>query len=248
MSTTTRESPLPTLQEQRRFWDWHWEHWRERKVINEWTLRRADAIVEVLRSLSLERPEILDLGCGRGWFSERLAHCGKVTGIDLSEGAIAAARAEYPNIPFIAGNVYDYPLLAEHFDVVVSQEVIAHVENQPAYIARAADVLKPGGHLIITTGNRFVMDRLGDVQWNVQPDEHIAIQLNMRELKRLLRPWFTVLRTRTIIPMGEFGILRVVNSPRLNQALGRVIPRPYLERLKERAGLGYQMLVVARKR
>jgi 2-polyprenyl-3-methyl-5-hydroxy-6-metoxy-1,4-benzoquinol methylase len=247
MSTTSPDAGLPALDEQRRFWDWHWDHWKERKVINEWTLRRADAIEAVLTALSLQSPRILDLGCGRGWFSQRLTRFGRVTGIDLSPGAIAAARAEYPGIEFVAGNVYEALMPAGQFDVVVSQEVIAHVEDQPAYVSRAAELLRPGGYLIITTGNKFVLDRLGEAGWTAHPPEHIAMQLDMRGVKRLVRHRFRVLRTRTIIPIGAAGVLRVVNSARLNRALGLVIPSRYLERLKEWAGLGYQMIVLARR-
>ena len=46
-----------------------------------------------------------------------------------------------------------------HFDVVVSQEVIAHVPDQAAYLEKAADVLRRDGYLIITTPNKFVVDR-----------------------------------------------------------------------------------------
>jgi hypothetical protein len=39
-----------------------------------------------------------------------------------------------------------------------------------------------------------------------------------------------------------------VNSARLNRALATVIPEPKLRALKERAGLGYTLIVLARKR
>jgi hypothetical protein len=39
-----------------------------------------------------------------------------------------------------------------------------------------------------------------------------------------------------------------VNSPRLNAAIGSVIPQGYRDSLKEWAGLGYQLIVLAQKR
>jgi len=245
MTTTSGSAELPPMERQRSFWDWHWDHWVQRKVINDWTLRRADEILGVVGGLGLVEPQIIDLGCGRGWFSERLQRFGAVTGIDLSERAIAAARVEHPGITFIAGDVYRHPLPQEHFDLAISQEVIAHVEDQAAYVSRAADVLKRGGYLIVTTGNRFVMRRM--VGWPVQPPDHIARELNVRRLVRLLRPRFTVIRTKTFLPLGQLGILRVTNSPRLNRWLGSVIPPRYLDAAKERMGLGYQLLALARK-
>ena len=198
--TPTR--PLPSLEEQRKFWDWHWQHWQERRVLNDWTERRAQEILNLIKEPHLNHPRILDLGCGHGWFTERLANFGDVHGIDLSQEAIAAAKARRPDITYLAGNIYEAPLPANHFDIVVSQEVIAHVEDQPKYLGRAADVLKSRGFLIVTTGNKYVIDRLGDVGWVKQPSEHIRHELGRKQLKDLLAPRFEILKVFTIIPHG----------------------------------------------
>jgi 2-polyprenyl-3-methyl-5-hydroxy-6-metoxy-1,4-benzoquinol methylase len=241
-------SSHPTMDEQQKFWDWHWQHWQERKTINEWKLKRAEWILKMIASLPLERPKILDLGCGRGWFAGWLTRLGEVTGIDLSAEAIAGARSQFPKVNFIAADLYKYPLPAGYFDVVVSQEVISHVEDQVEYVSRANHALRPGGYFIVATGNKFVLDRLGDMGWEKQPPGHISRELNMRGLKRLLRSRFDILRTGTLLPMGQRGILRVINSYTVNAALETLIPRRYLDSAKEWAGLGYQMIVLAQKR
>ncbi len=240
--------PLPSIEDQRHFWDWHWQHWQERKTLNEWTEKRGEFMLAILRALALNSPRLLDLGCGRGWFTERLAALGEAHGIDLSQEAIGAARERRPDIRYVAGNIYEADLPRDYFDVVVSQEVIAHVEDQPRYVDLAANLLKPGGYFLVSTGNRFVMDRLGDVGWNVQPPQHIAHQLSQRGLKRLLQPRFNVIRSSTILPMGQLGILRLVNSYKLNAALRFFISQEKLTALKERAGLGYQLIVLAQKK
>ena len=239
---------LPSIETQRQFWDWHWRNAETRKVLNEWTERRAREIVRLVEGLSQKQPHILDLGCGHGWFTERLAALGQAHGIDLSSEAIAAAQARRPDIKYLAGNIYDAPLQRNFFDIVVSQEVIAHVENQPQYIDLAAEVLKPGGHLIITTGNKFVMDRLGDVGWNVQPPEHIAVQLSRGHLKQMLAPRFKVLHSFTIIPHGKRGILRLINSYRLNSVARIIFAQEAINSFKESAGFGWQMIFLAQKR
>jgi 2-polyprenyl-3-methyl-5-hydroxy-6-metoxy-1,4-benzoquinol methylase len=239
---------LPSIEDQCKFWDWHWQHWQERKVLNDWTERRAQEILALIRSLSQTQPRILDLGCGLGWFTERLADVGEAHGIDLSAEGIAKAQARRPDIHYLAGDLYRAPLPAGNFDIVVSQEVIAHVENQTRYVERAAEVLKPGGHFIVTTGNKFVMDRLGDVGWNVQPPQHIARQLTRGQLRQLLRPWFKVLRTLTIIPHGQLGILRLVNSYKVNRAMRLLLPQEKIDALKERAVFGWQMIVLGQKK
>lgn len=247
--TEVSASYMPTIPEQQKFWDWHWRHWKERRTINAWKDRRHEAVLEYLRALALDRPQILDLGSGPGWYTVNLSQFGPVTAIDLSEEAIRVARARYPHITFIAGNLYEYPLPAGHFDVVVSQEAFDHVEDQVAFLDRAADFLRARGHLILSCTNKFVMDRLGPGEFSPQPREHISRPLDARELKQLLRPRFRLLRMRCIIAeVGQRGILRVLNSPRFRRVLGWILPGRGLEPFIERLGLGYQFILLAQKR
>ncbi len=230
-----------SLADQREYWDRRWE---QQKTPNEYQLTRGDTVLEFIRSLSLDHPRILDYGCGTGWFTEQLSHVGEATGVDLSETAIAIAESQFPRVTFMAVNLFELSLPEGYFDVVVSQEVIAHVEDQVGYLDRIAYLLRPGGHLVITTANKFVMDRLG---WP-QPFGHIEKYMNMREFKRLLHARFRVLRTTSIMPIGERGILRVINSYELNTALGWLISRRYLQSLKEWAGFGYTLIALAQKK
>lgn len=237
------KSLLPSLGDQRRFWD---ERWDRQRLPSYYQRRRGETILAILRSLRLANPEILDCGCGTGWFAEQLSHHGRATGIDLSETAIAHARAAYPKVTFIAGNVYETTFPAACFDVVVSQEVVAHVENPIAYLDIIARVLKPHGYLIITTANRLVMER-----WDhgaPDPDAHIKLYPNQREFKRMLSSRFRVLRTTSIMPIADRGFFRLVNSPKLNAALEWVIPPRSLERVKEWAGFGYTLVALAQRR
>jgi SAM-dependent methyltransferase len=238
----------PSLTEQRRFWDWHWERWQERSTINDWKNRRHEMVLRLVASLRGERLRLLDLGCGPGWYTEKLARFGEVTGIDLSDEAINLARSLYPGIAFIAGSLYDVPIPAQHFDVVVSQEVIDHVEDAPALLDRAADALKPGGHLILSCANRFVMDRLENGEFPAQPPEHISRYRSAGEWRRLLSRRFEVLEIRSILPVvGRRGVLRVANSTKVNAVLAALIGHDRLTTLKERAGLGYTLIVLARR-
>jgi len=49
-------------------------------------------------------------------------------------------------------------------------------------------------------------------------------------------------------PSGHLGFLRMVNSAKLNAALSRVIPHPKIDWLKERAGLGQTLVMLAQRR
>lgn len=236
----------PSISQQKQFWETWNAKMRDPEHLNEWSLRRGEIILKFFQSLRLQNPEILDFGCGTGWLSERLANFGPVTGVDLAESAIATARTRCTGCKFIAGDFFKIQLPAGHFDVVVSQEVVAHVPDQAAYIERAARLLKPGGHLIITTPNKFVIER-SDV-FPPQPPEHLEKWLTMGKLKRVLDPHFRVLRSTSILPMGNRGILRITNSTKINNGLAMFLSSRRIESLKERLGLGYTLILLAQKR
>lgn len=235
----------PTLERQREFWNKWNAGRRDPDHLVDWAVIRGHAIMRAVESLRLDRPRILDLGCGTGWLTEKLAAYGQATGIDLSDAVLAKARERCPNIEYIAGDLFEAQLPQAHFDLVVSQDVVAHVIDQSGYIAIAARALKQGGHLIITSTNRFVVTRM---DLPPQPPEHIERWLDMRSFRRLLQSHFDIIRTTTVMPMGSRGVLRLINSGRLQSLLRPLISPQKLAAAKERLGLGYNMIAVARKR
>jgi hypothetical protein len=70
----------------------------------------------------------------------------------------------------------------------------------------------------------------------------------MRQLRRILLPYFDIVKALTIQPAGDRGFLRVVNSRKLDRLLSKAISSTSLERLKEKYGLGQTLIVVAQKR
>jgi 2-polyprenyl-3-methyl-5-hydroxy-6-metoxy-1,4-benzoquinol methylase len=235
----------PSIDEQREFWNAWNAQARSPTGLNQWTLLRGETILRLLSSLELERPRIIDLGCGTGWLSERLAAHGQVTAIDLSSECIAEARKRAPHVTYIAGDLFQASLPEGHFDVVVSQDVLAHVIDQSAYVALAARLLKSKGYLVITTTNRFVLERM---DLPAQPSAHIEQWLTMSAFRKLLRLHFAVLHTTTVMPIGSKGVLRLINSPRLESLLAPLLSGARQLSLKERLGLGYNLVAVARKR
>lgn len=103
---------------------------------------------------------LLDVGCGGGILSEGMAGKGaRVTGIDLSDKALAVARLHLLE----SGAAVDYrkasaeELAAEapgEFDVVTCMEMLEHVPNPGSVVAACAALVKPGGHVFFSTINR----------------------------------------------------------------------------------------------
>lgn len=232
---------FPSLQEQKGYWDIRWGRMRSP---NDLDLRRAETIIDIIGQIELSQAKILDLGCGTGWFAGKLSNFGLVTAIDLSESAISIAKTRLPHIQFIAGNLFDLPLPKQEFDLVVCQEVIAHVADQVGLLNRIADVLTPRGYLVITTVNKFVIDR---VDLGPDPREHIKQWLRMKDFKRILAQRFHVLQTATVIPMGDRGILKLVNKSKFAGLFHHLLGSKTFTKLKERAGLGYTMIALAQK-
>ena len=72
---------------------------------------------------------VLDIGCGLGHYTERIAAAGfEAVGLDISETAVAAARRRFPQARFEVGGVTDHEtILALAPDVIVMTEVTWYV-------------------------------------------------------------------------------------------------------------------------
>jgi 2-polyprenyl-3-methyl-5-hydroxy-6-metoxy-1,4-benzoquinol methylase len=118
----------------------------------------ADAYLwpPVLRDLSSlpEGSRVLDAGCGNGFFANHLQNRGfDVVGLDSEESGITHARRLCPNLRFEVASVYDdlASLFGTQFDAVVSLEVIEHLIDPRAFVARVRECLRPGGKFILST-------------------------------------------------------------------------------------------------
>jgi len=102
---------------------------------------------------------VLDLGSGAGndCFVARalVGSEGKVTGLDFTDAMLEKARAnaaklKYTNIEFVKGDIEDMPLLADSFNVVISNCVLNLVPDKTKAFSEIFRVLKPGGHFCIS--------------------------------------------------------------------------------------------------
>jgi 2-polyprenyl-3-methyl-5-hydroxy-6-metoxy-1,4-benzoquinol methylase len=95
---------------------------------------------------------ILDTGCGQGVLLRRLPSFGysKYVGIDLSGSAISVAQ-EHGNerSTFFAADCEEYSP-AEHFDVIVFNEVLCCLRDPLRTVERYVRSLKPGGILLVS--------------------------------------------------------------------------------------------------
>lgn len=99
---------------------------------------------------------VIDLGCGNGTLSKKLAGRGyQVLGVDASEEMIALARTDYPDLKFTVSDATTFSL-EEKADAIFSNAVLHWIdkEKQPVLLANIAGNLKPGGELVCEFGGR----------------------------------------------------------------------------------------------
>lgn len=110
--------------------------------------------------VALNNQAVLDVGCGGGILSESLACRGAhVTGIDLSDGCIEAAKSHAKKnnleINYQLCSVEEMALNhPNEFDVITCMEMLEHVPNPVSIINACAQLLKPNGTLFFSTLNR----------------------------------------------------------------------------------------------
>lgn len=105
----------------------------------------------------LDAPEgsfVVDLGCGNGALTQKLAQRGyRVLGVDASAEMLAKARALHPDLRFVAGDAAALTL-DEPADAIFSNAVFHWIDTdkQPQLASSLAAALRPGGQLVCEFG------------------------------------------------------------------------------------------------
>jgi SAM-dependent methyltransferase len=115
-----------------------------------WFRWRFDMITEIVDSLPKGADfRLLDAGCGTGQMTKLLEEYGNAVGLEIAPEAIALARKRgVRNV--VQGSISDPPFEAGSFDLVLSLDVIEHVDHDIQILSSLFEVVKPGGHLIVT--------------------------------------------------------------------------------------------------
>lgn len=162
--------------------------------------------VETDLAFSLFKPgpgmKILDVGCGTGNFSIKLAEAGcKVTGIDKSEEMLSIARKKAKDkgldIDFRVMDVYDLDFPDESFDAVFSMAAFEFIKEPQKAYDEMYRVLKGNSHLLIGTINKD--SKWGDLYLSEEFQENSAFKYADFKTMEDLKSW----NAEEVIANGE---------------------------------------------
>lgn len=143
--------------------------------------RRLEMILEAAGE-RLSGRALVD-GCGIGMY---LYHLSKsiddIAGLDIEFSRLQVAKTRNENVINGAGEALPFP--SRTFDLLLSHEVLEHVQNDRAAIEESVRVLKPGGRLVLFCPNRGYPFETHGFYWRGQ--YHFG---NVPIINYLPRPW-----------------------------------------------------------
>lgn len=103
------------------------------------------------------RGHVLDAGCGLGHFARACERAGAaVVGVERDMTLLLNGRLYTGFQRVVRADVCGLPFTANSFDWILSNQVIEHVEEPGELLDESLRVLRPGGHLLISSPNRRV--------------------------------------------------------------------------------------------
>ncbi|MFE1173626.1 methyltransferase domain-containing protein [Streptomyces sp. NPDC058773] len=162
---------------------------------------------------------ILDIGCGDGSAAATAAELlagHRLIGVDWSQDALRRART---HLPCVRGELTDggLPFAAGSADAVLFSEVIEHLVDPDAALDELRRVLRPGGHLLLSTPNLAAWYNRGLLLAGVQP---VFSEVSMRRVHG--RPGsqvvghlrlYTARALRGFLAASGFEAVRIAGAP-----------------------------------
>jgi tRNA (cmo5U34)-methyltransferase len=132
-----------------------------------------EAILAAMPFNKTDKPRIIDMGCGTGNLTKKLAMAypkAEIICLDMAENMLKLAKvklSKYPNITYWQGDIRDFDYKGK-YDAIVSSLVLHHVEKKGKlqFYKNLHKALRSGGVFynfdILTSGNKHINDLLYD--------------------------------------------------------------------------------------
>lgn len=144
----------------------------DRIAVGDWRaahLPRTRAALGLLESVRFE--DVLDIGCGEGDVALELARRfgARAVGVDISQVMVDVCRSRGLTTERADIGCEPLPFADESFDLVYLAEVLEHLVSPDAAIRELWRVLRPGGHLLVSTPNLACLPNRLLLTLGVQP-------------------------------------------------------------------------------
>jgi SAM-dependent methyltransferase len=186
--------------------------------------RRLDMIIRAAGERVKGR--ILENGCGVGMYVEHLSPLGgTIFGLEYDFERAAEARINSPHIFNAAGEFI--PLPSSTFDLILSHEVIEHVQNDHRAVREMIRLLKPGGRVVLFCPNRVYPFETHGIYWKGKYSFGNKLFVNYlpRKLRDKLAPHVRVYSKRDLQKLFEDLPVRFIEQTIIFGAYDNIIQR-----------------------
>jgi ubiquinone/menaquinone biosynthesis C-methylase UbiE len=121
----------------------------------EWMVRKnsSEKLIKYISGLENEL-NIIELGCGNGWLSNKISEMGKtnVIGADVNEHELKQAARVFGNknnLVFVYANIFDSKLNEMKFDIIILASALMYFKDVNALIDKLIGILNSGGEIHI---------------------------------------------------------------------------------------------------
>ena len=194
---TTRIDALPSQADEKMQQEFN--QWAAAGRGDEMENHHSDITDQTLALMQIQAADrILDLGCGTGWASRRMARLatsGEVIGLDVADEMLRRAEqssAGVKNVRYVRGSAEKIPAPDNHFNKVLSVESFYYYADQGKALEELRRIMTPGGRLFILINlyndNHYSLRWVGELKVPVQAHseaEYIALleQHGFKEVK-----------------------------------------------------------------
>ena len=127
---------------------------------------------------------VLDLGCGTGHLTAKIAESGAlVTGVDRSPEMVAAARKAYPNLKFEISDARNLRY-HEEFDAVFSNATLHWIHEPERVLQGIRRALKHGGRFVAELGGK------GNIQTMQRAFDQVLVDIGAATRFGEINPWY----------------------------------------------------------
>jgi SAM-dependent methyltransferase len=179
---------------------------------------------------------ILENGCGVGQYAARLAaYGGAVIGLEYERPRAVEAHVQVEQVVNAAGEQLPFP--AASFDLILSHEVLEHVQDDRQALVEIARCLKPGGRLVLFVPNRGYPFETHGIYWRGRYHFGNIPLVNYlpRRLRDRLAPHVRIYSGRDLARLTADLPLRVIQRTVVFGAYDNIIARrPRLGKLLRR--------------